>query len=164
MIRIIFTLILTLFTNLLFSQEIKLHYISLENSNSMLLGSQLKIEIINEILNPQKIGNNAILRITKYSVQEKKEIVNETVISGQKYSEICNHILKINPTDILSESNNLIDGYDTELKFGTENSGITYGIYGLESLSKNEKFNDFRKAIILILDVANIKKRGLNYE
>ena len=155
---------LTLISSLIFSQHIKLHYISLENSNAILIGSQLKIEIINDFFNPEKVGNSAVLRTTKYSVKEKKEIVAEIVISEQKYFEICNQILKINPKDILSETNIAIDGYNTELKFGTENSGITYGTYALEAQNENEKFSDFRKAVILILDAANIKRRGFNYE
>jgi len=164
MIKKFFILIIFSISSLIFSQQLKLHYISLENSNSILIGSKFKIEIINDVFNPQKIGNNAILRTTKYSIKEKKEIISEIVINEQKYFEICNQILKINSKDILSQTNITIDGYDTELKFETENTRITYGIYALESLSENEKFNDFRKAIIIILDAANIKKSGFNYD
>lgn len=67
-------------------QDLKVSYISLENSNAIVIGSTIKIEIINDFSNPDKKGKNAVLKIKQYSRKDKKEIVEESVLEEEDYN------------------------------------------------------------------------------
>ena len=138
----------------------------LENSNAMIIGSKIQIEITNDYLNPEKRDNNAKIKVTKYSKKDKKDITTEFILEEKKYMEICNKILELNPKNLLHNNSNelQIDGYSTELKFGTENEGISYGVYGLEGKTGNAKYKDLKDIVILIFNYANEKRRGFNYD
>jgi hypothetical protein len=143
-------------------QEIKLGYISLENSNSIVIGSKIKIEINNDFINPSKRGGNAVLRITKYSRKEKKEIIEESILLEKDYNEIVDNILKIKPIDIIQHSKTEIDGDDIELKFASNNGMVEYNIYGLDYTDKDTSYKDFLITVQSILKIAKIKIYGIN--
>lgn len=148
----------------IFGQKLQLIGISLKIESSGSLFSDLKIEIINDYINPQKIGNNAIIKVTKYSQKEKKYITNEFILDEKIYFNICDKISKINPVDILAEKKKevIIDGSFTELIFGNEDQSITYLVYGLGAAKENSELMKLKNLVIEILNVANEKRYGFN--
>jgi hypothetical protein len=148
----------------IFGQKLQLLGISLKVDSSISLFSDLKIEIINDYINPQKIGNNAIIKVIKYSKKEKKYITNEFILDEKAYFNICEKISKINPVDIFTEKKKgvVIDGSLTELIFANEDESITYRVYGLGAAKENSELMKLKNLVIEILNVANEKRYGFN--
>lgn len=148
----------------IFGQKLQLLGISLKVESSGFIFSDLKIEIINDYINPQKIGNNAIIKVTKYSKKEKKYITNEFILNEKAYLNICEKISIINPVNILTEKKKgeVIDGSSTELIFSNENESIIYSVYGLEAANESSELMKLKNLVIEILNVANEKRYGFN--
>ncbi|MCW3162801.1 hypothetical protein [Chryseobacterium oryctis] len=144
------------------AQNIRLGYITFENSNSIVIGSKIKIEIVNDFDNPDKKDGDAILKISKYSLSEKQFMTQEHILTEKDYNEIVTNILKIKSIDLLQDFKNVIDGYDTKLKFMSSNGTVEYNIYGLNYSDENTGYKDFLMTTQCILKIAKIKIPGIN--
>ncbi|MBB4805951.1 hypothetical protein HNP38_001223 [Chryseobacterium defluvii] len=149
-------------SSIVFSQEAKLGYITLENSNSIVIGSHIKIEIFKPIYDLGKRDSHTEIKITKYSVKEKKELIEKYTLPENEYIEIVNAILKINPIDLMNDFQTVIDGDYTTLKFGSIDASVEYSVYGLSKGDKDTPYKDFLIAVQSILKSAKVKIYGIN--
>ncbi|NMR33837.1 hypothetical protein HIO71_06390 [Chryseobacterium aquaticum] len=155
------SLLFSLISLLAYSQEYKLDYISLENSNAIVIGSGIKIEIFKSIHDPTR-NKHTDISVTRYSIKEKKEIIQKYTLSEVAYDEIVNCILNIKAIDLINNFEIFLDADDTTLKFSSRNALVEYSISGLGKGDKNTPYKDFLFTIQTILNYANVKIRGIN--
>jgi hypothetical protein len=81
----------------------------------------------------------------------------------EKLVEISNEILKLKPEDIIEDTNLIaLDAATTSLSFGNLWKTVTYSVYALDNGDENSTRREFLKVVNKILEIANVKIRGLN--
>jgi hypothetical protein len=125
--------------------------IEFENYNSIVIGSEIKILIYASSDNPF-----ATIEVTR----NKK--VSKSIISSEKFNEICNAILKVSPRDLFDESTIMLDAGSTKIHFSKGFDGFSYIVNGLEASDISTTRKEFLLATEIIIETANIKLSELN--
>lgn len=128
-------------------------YISLEISGSITLNSDIKIEISNS-----EIEGNTILKITRYSDKENKDITEKTIINKKAYNEIYKNATSIKLKDILKHDElTVIDGYSMKLTLKPEIwKQVEYYLTGYHFDVARSPSKEFSRTVISILKYAKM--------
>lgn len=150
-----FSFIFLLLFSFIYGQNTDIDYISFEYSKSYVIGADVDIEIFQST--NKKIGDSVIVRITKHSFKEKKDISTDFIVEKKKFLNLCSKINKIKPNQILKKENYIIFDPDTfKLSFGNRENKISYST---DNLSHHKKLKNIIKEI---LEIAQVKIRGIN--
>jgi len=160
--RLLMILFFVLISYNSYSQNVKLNSIHFKYGVFSSNNSGVNIEIIDNGF--QRKEGKIVLKATKYSVKEKKDITKEYILSNNQYKEICNIILKVNPNEILTDPNYIVlaDGDYTELFCTSFYGKVTYRVLHFDYKEKTSPSKDFIKAVKLILKYAEVEIYGIN--
>jgi len=156
--NILFIILVFISVNL-FGQQSSLGYMSLEISKAIAFNSDIKVEIIN----PEMEGN-IILKITRYSDKEKKDVTEKIVISKNEYKEIYDNAISIKLSDILKRDElAVVDGLSMKLTLRPEIwKQVEYFLTGYHFDVARSPSKEFSRTIISILKYAKIQIYGIN--
>lgn len=157
-IKVLFLVYFT-FYNYCFSQN-KFEKLELNHSNSIIIGSHIKITI-----EPVKIGKQRM----KIAVESKKNNYSRN-LSKKEYAAIEEAVLKFNPKILYTISDNgkdtlttnCIDGYSTDMTISKNNKKETYFVNCLSKMDKyKNKRKDFWYVAKLIFEAGNVRLKEL---
>lgn len=119
--------------------------------------SGIDIEIIDNSF--QNKEGKIVLKVTKYSMKERRKKTTEYFLSIDQYNEICNSILRVNPNEILADPDYIVlaDGDYTEISCTSFYGKITYGVLHFDYDEKTSPSKDFIKAVRLLLNHAKVE-------
>jgi hypothetical protein len=82
-------------------------------------------------------------------------------IKFKQYKKVLNSILEMSPKDLIIDTGLMSEAPTFTLGVGDADNGIEYHIKGVHSGLLNTKFEDFFKATKLILELAELKEKGI---
>jgi hypothetical protein len=127
-----------------FSQTSDIRSIRFHYSNSTVIPSEVEIQIYQS-------DKAAIVEIKSPNRNTK------TAITTQKYSELCDALLKIDPKDVLQNIKLCLDGGTSILSFRNSSNHIEYAVNCLTEKDESTVYKDFLYSVKLILEVAKLK-------
>lgn len=126
------------------SQTSEIEFIKFNYSNSIAFPSAVEIKIY-------RTEKAAMVEITSPNRNAK------TVISREKYEELCEKILKIVPSEILKEIRICLDGGSSKITFSNSLNHVEYAVDCLLEEDESTVYKDFFNSVKLILEVAKLK-------
>lgn len=139
------------------SQDLKIQIVKFSYHQTSVYQGPMKEVYIVLALN-DKYGKEITVYVT---IDENKTTSFELPL--EKLVEISNEILKLKPEDIIEDTNLIaLDAATTSLSFGNLWQTVTYSVYDLDNGDENSTRREFLKVINKILEIANVKIRGLN--
>jgi len=140
-----------------FSQDVKIQNVTLSYHQTSIYRGPMKDVNIVLALN-DRYGKEITVYVT---IDENKTTSFELPL--EKLVEISNGILKLKPEDIIFDSDSFaLDAATTSLSFGNSWKTVTYSVYALDNSNENSTRREFLKIVNRILELANVKIRGLN--
>jgi len=153
--------VLFYFTN---AQDDKIDYISLKYSQSIVVCSDIEINILN---NNSNTPINVEIKYCEPSGKRKKlkfkQKTKNITISHLEFKKIINQFYEINNSDILNYDHSCFDGNDIRLEIGKFiYSNIIYELNCLHKSQTNTPLKELINTIQMILEITQIKIEDFN--
>lgn len=132
-----------------------------EGNKILSKGHQIRISIMRGLnMNSEQVITDSKDFYTVFVKIREEEFLRQ--ISVEKFDEICQKLIEINPKDIIENAGLYLDAATTEIRFGFFGNSVTYSVHGLSGKDEETSRSKFLEVAKLMLEVIDYKIPYIN--